>query len=60
MVHFYTPWKYRKNSSFQTFLGGMEMEYWLEIGQVYKLPKIGQSVLKIDITFSVDADNGNM
>ena len=38
----------------------MEMEYWLEIGQVYKLPKIGQSVLKIDITFSVDADDGNM
>ena len=49
MIHFYTPWKYRKNSSFQTFLGGMEMEYWLEIGQVKKLPKIGQSLLKIDI-----------
>ena len=32
-VPFYTPWKLQKSSDFLTFLGGIEMEHWLQMGK---------------------------
>ena len=28
MLHFYTPWKHQKISSFLMFSGGIEKEHW--------------------------------
>ena len=30
--HFYTPWKRQKTKGFQTFLGGIEMSLWTNMG----------------------------
>lgn len=32
MVNFYSPGKHQKNVDFLTFLGGIDMEHWTEIG----------------------------
>ena len=32
-VPFYTPLKLQKSSDFLTFLGGIEMEHWLQMGK---------------------------
>ena len=32
MFHFYTVWKRQKSLGFLTFLGGIKMEYWFEMG----------------------------
>ena len=34
MLHFYTPWKRQKAFGFLSFLGGIDMENWAEIGQI--------------------------
>ena len=32
MLHSYNPWKRYKTPGFLKFSGGVEMEYWLEMG----------------------------
>ena len=34
MVHFYTPWKRQKASSFLKFSGGVAVEHWYEMGEL--------------------------
>ena len=39
MFHFYTPWKRQKTRGFLTFLVGIEIEHWLELGYEDRLLK---------------------
>ena len=32
IIHFYTPWKREKTTSFLLFSDGIEMEHWLKMG----------------------------
>ena len=45
MFHFYTPWKHQTTKGLPMFLGGIEMEHWLEMSQ----KKYFEKTMKLNI-----------